>query len=103
VERFQHKLVVADIAVNEPIVRAVLDRAQGLKARRIGELVKIDDVVMRIGRQVTANSGADKPGAPGNKDMHSLPPITQTPLPPTAAVLPDPYLTEESRQRQEAI
>ena len=81
----QHSLEIADIHPDEPVVRPVLDIPEVGQVAGIGQLVQIDDPVIRIFvHEKTDHVGADETGASRNHYPSSVFHLDQTDLVPSA-------------------
>ena len=64
---------VADICLDEGVVRLVLNIFEVGQVACIGQGIQIDDVVLRIFiHEETNNMGTDEAGTAGNEDVHHL-------------------------------
>ena len=70
-ERAGHGLAIADIGLKQTVARMVLDLAQRLQARGIGELVDVQHVVAVISDQHAHQRRADEAGAAGGQNPHA--------------------------------
>ena len=65
----EHALEVADVHLDEPVVGPVLDVLEIREIARVGELVQVDDPVLRIFvHEQPHDVAADEAGAAGNED-----------------------------------
>jgi hypothetical protein len=71
-EKFEDCRLVADVALNEAIVRRIADLPQGIEIARISKLVEIDDPVAAAAHQMAAERRTDEAGAAGDQDVQSL-------------------------------
>lgn len=63
-----HQLQVSDVALDERVVRTVLDVLEVGKVAGVSEEIEVIDVIIRMfGDEQTHHMAADKPGAPGDK------------------------------------
>ena len=66
-----HDLAVADVALEKRVARVVLEIGQVGGIPRVGQLVEIDDAVVRVRRQDVADEvGADEAASAGDQQLH---------------------------------
>src|SRR5215470_6215837 len=69
--RVTHDLGVADVALDERVARVALEIGQVGGISRVGQLVEIDDAVVRVrGEDVADEVGADEAAAAGDQELH---------------------------------
>ena len=61
-------------ALHERVAGIVVDVAQRGEVPRVGERVVDDDLVVGLAQHVADVVGADEPGAPGDQQLHEVPP-----------------------------
>ena len=68
--RLLERARVADVALDEPVARAVVDVAQRREVARVRERVVDGDLVVGVGEDVPDVVRADEAGAAGDEDLH---------------------------------
>ena len=70
-EKAVDKLAVRDVAADKAVVRRIFDRLAVFKVAGIGQLIEVDDLILRIGvDQVLDHDTADKAGTARNDNLH---------------------------------
>ena len=68
-EHLGHRFGIANIGLDEHVVRRVLDVAQVLQVTRVGQRIEVDDAVLRIlGDEAAPDMAADESGTAGDED-----------------------------------
>ena len=68
--QFQHLFIITDVCLDESIVFLVLNILQVGQVARIGQLVQIDDMILRIFvHEKSYHMAADKSGTTGDQDV----------------------------------
>ena len=63
-----HECFVADVSLHEDVIGHAFAFLQIVKIARVGELVEIDDTILRVFRaKIRHEVGADEPGAAGDE------------------------------------
>src|SRR4051812_9211897 len=70
IERALYGTTVADVGLGELIARVVLDRVEGGKARRVGQLVDIEDGPTLLEHKIPAHGRADETSTSGHNNAH---------------------------------
>ena len=67
-----HGLTIADIGLDEGVAWTVGNRLQRAQIGRVGQLVDVDDMRLRLTHEIAAHRRSNEPRASGDDNLHSL-------------------------------
>lgn len=71
-QQARHQGAVANVALHEQVARIALQPRQRFQVARVGQLVEVDDALLRVRQPVENEVGADEASASGDENSHRV-------------------------------